>query len=152
MTALAAVLGGLDLLCMGGLLDALMAFDFAKAVIDHEIALMVKRALRGIAFSEDDLAVEVVAQVGPGGTFLDTSHTRKRMRSETLLPEIADRRPRQAWEAAGAPDAQARAMHRVREILGRDNPAVFGSEVDAHIRAAFEGLVAGKATRLEAGA
>jgi trimethylamine--corrinoid protein Co-methyltransferase len=143
MTALAAVLGGLDLLSMGGVLDALMAFDFAKAVIDHEIALMLKRARRGIAFGPEELAVEVVSQVGPGGTFLDTAHTRRRMRSEAVMPQIADRQPRQRWEATGSLDAPARAMRRVREILSRDNPAVFSPEVDARIRATFEGLVAG---------
>jgi trimethylamine--corrinoid protein Co-methyltransferase len=148
MGALAAVLGGVDLLSMGGVFDALMAFDFAKAVIDHEIALMLKRALRGITFSRDDLALEVIAQVGPGGTFLDTAHTQKRMRTEALLPQIADRQPRQGWKAAGALDAQARAMRRVHEILSQDNPAVFSPEVDARIRAAFEGLVAGDAVRL----
>ena len=39
-------------------------------------------------------------------------------------------------------------MKRVRDILTRDNPAVFSPEVDARIRAEFEGLVSGEA-RLE---
>jgi hypothetical protein len=34
-------------------------------------------------------------------------------------------------------------MRRVKEILTRDNPAVFAPEVDARVRAAFVGLVAG---------
>lgn len=47
MPALAAVLAGMDLLSTGGLLDALMAFDFAKAVIDGEIGLMLKQVAHG---------------------------------------------------------------------------------------------------------
>ncbi|MCP4517421.1 MAG: trimethylamine methyltransferase, partial [Delftia sp.] len=69
-SAVAAALGGLDLLNMGGLLDALMAFDFAKVVIDEEIALMVQRVKRGLDFSEENLALEVIADVGPGGMFM----------------------------------------------------------------------------------
>ena len=145
MSALAAALGGVDLLSTGGLLDALMAFDFAKAVIDNEIALMLKRVIRGIEFSEENLALDVIAEVGPGGTFIDTLHTLKRMRTTALLPEIADRNPRQRWEEEGGLDSHARAMQRVREILTRDNPAVFSPDVDARIRAEFEGLVAGDA-------
>jgi len=145
MSTLAALLAGMDLLDMGGLLDALMAFDFAKAVIDNEIALMLKRVRRGIEFSEENLALDVIAEVGPGGTFIDTLHTLKRMRTTVLLPEIADRNPCQQWEEAGALDSQARAMRRVREILTHDNSAVFSPDVDTRIRAEFEGLVAGDA-------
>ena len=148
MSTLAGVLAGLDLLDMGGLLDALMAFDFAKAVIDGEIALMLKRVKRGLEFSEENLALDVIAEVGPGGTFIDTRHTLKRMRTTALLPEIADRSPRQQWEEKGSLDAHARAMLRVREILRRDNPAFFSPDVDARIRAEFADLVAGDAARV----
>jgi trimethylamine--corrinoid protein Co-methyltransferase len=145
MSTLASVLAGADMLNMGGLLDALLAFDFAKAVIDNEIALMLKRVKRGLEFSQENLALDVIAGVGPGGTFIDTRHTLKRMRTTALLPEIADRDTRDQWEEKGALDSQARAMQRVREILTRDNPAVFAPDVDARIRAEFEGLVAGDA-------
>jgi trimethylamine--corrinoid protein Co-methyltransferase len=145
MSTLAGVLAGADMLNMGGLLDALMAFDFAKAVIDNEIALMLKRVKRGMEFSEENLALDVIAKVGPGGTFIDTMHTLKRMRTTGLLPEVADRDARDQWREKGAPDSQGRAMQRVREILTRDNPAAFSPDVDARIRAEFEELVAGDA-------
>jgi trimethylamine--corrinoid protein Co-methyltransferase len=137
----------MDLLSTGGLLDALMTFDFAKAVIDGEIGLMLKQVAHGLAFDEENLALDVIAEVGPGGTFIDHVHTLKHMRTTALLPEIADRDPRQRWEEAGRPDSHARAMRRVRDILARDNPAVFSPEVDARIRAEFADLVAGDATR-----
>jgi len=145
MSTVAAVLGGADLLAMGGVLDALMVFDFAKLAIDHEIALMLKRLARGVPFGEEELALEAIAEAGPGGAFIDSLHTLKRIRTAALLPEIADRRPRDQWQARGALDAQARAMQRVRDILRRDNPAAFSPDVDARIRAEFEGLVAGDA-------
>jgi trimethylamine--corrinoid protein Co-methyltransferase len=145
MSTLAATLAGMDLLNVGGLLDALMTFDFAKAVIDNEIGLMLKRLKRGFEFSRENLALEVIAEVGPGGIFIDKQHTLEHMRTTALLPEIADRDTRGQWQAKGALDAHARAMRRVREILTRDNPAVFSPDVDARIRAEFEGLVAGDA-------
>jgi trimethylamine--corrinoid protein Co-methyltransferase len=149
MSTVAAMLAGLDVLTMGGVLDALMAFDFAKAVIDNEIALMLKRIRRGLEFNEENLALDVIAEVGPGGMFMDHRHTLKRMRTAALLPEIADRIPRQQWEAAGARDAHARGLERAREILRRDNPAVLAPEVEAQIRAAFKDLVAGDAARYD---
>ena len=147
MSAMAAVFAGVDLLSIGGLLDATMTFDFAKLVIDSEIALMLKRVRRGLQFSEENLALDVIAEVGPGGMFTDTRHTLKRMRTTALLPDIADRSPRQQWEMAGALDAQGRALQRVREILCHGSPAVFSVEVDAQIRAKFEDMVAGDVTK-----
>jgi trimethylamine--corrinoid protein Co-methyltransferase len=162
MSALAALLAGVDFLSIGGVLDGLMTFDFAKAVIDNEIALMLKRVNRGFKapvgeqtapsaeaavepLDEEQLALDVIAEVGSGGMFMDHLHTLEHMRTSALLPEIADRDSREVWQVGGALDAHGRAMERVREILARDNPAVFAPEVDARVRAEFVGLVAGDA-------
>jgi trimethylamine--corrinoid protein Co-methyltransferase len=143
MSVVAGYLGGVDIFNMGGLLDALMAFDFAKAVIDDEIARMLKQIRRGFEFSEENFALDLIAEVGPGGMFAGTEHTLERMRTTMLLSEVADRDPRQQWQERGGLDAQARAMQRVKEILTRDNPAAFPADLDARIRKEFPGIVAG---------
>lgn len=162
ISAVAALLAEVHLLSIGGVLDGLMTFDYAKTVIDNEIALMLKRLKRGFEASADEpagppggasaepvseehLALDVIAEVGPGGMFMDHLHTLKHMRTSALLPEIADRDSREDWRAAGSPSAHAHAMDRVREILAGDNPEIFAPEVNARIRAEFEGLVAGNA-------
>jgi trimethylamine--corrinoid protein Co-methyltransferase len=146
MSCLAGVLGGVHMHNMLGLLDALMSFDFAKAVIDNEIALMLKKVYRGLEFSDENMALELIANVGPGGMFMDQAHTLERMKTTALLPEIADREARQQWRERGALDSQAHAMLKVRQILCRDNPAAFSPDVDARVREAFQGLVAGDST------
>jgi len=74
MSSVAGVLAGVDMLNMGGLLDALKVFDFAKAVIDDEIAQMLKRLMRGITFTDEDLALQVISQIKPGGSFMMSPH------------------------------------------------------------------------------
>src|SRR5512138_2564678 len=91
MSVVAGLLGGADIFNMAGLLDALKAFDFAKAVIDDEIALMLKRIMRGMEFSEENLALEEIAKEGPGGSFMVNPQTVKKMKTAALLPYIADR-------------------------------------------------------------
>lgn len=147
MSSMAALLAGADLLRIGGLLGALMVFDYAKAVIDNEIALMLKQTARGLQYSEENLALEVIKETGPGGMFMGKPHTIERMRSTALLPEIASRLTWEQWEAKGAPDSQKQAMKRVHEILSHDNPAVFSAELDGRIQAEFEALVPGDAKR-----
>jgi trimethylamine--corrinoid protein Co-methyltransferase len=143
MSPVAGMLAGLDMINMAGLIDALMTFDFGMLVVDNEIAEMIKRMQRGLEYSEDNIALEIVVEAGPAGMFLDKVHTLERMKSCAVLPAVADRNPRRTWEENGSLDAQGRAMLRVREILTGDNPAVFSEDIDVQIRATFEGLVAG---------
>jgi trimethylamine---corrinoid protein Co-methyltransferase len=144
MSTAAGVLAGTDMLNMGGLLDALKVFDFAKAVIDDEIAQMLKRLKRGITFNEEELALPVIAQIKPGGSFMMSPHTAKRMKSEALLPRLADREARETWEKKGSLDTHARAMQRVNEILAHGGASLISAEADARLRAQFKDLVPGK--------
>jgi trimethylamine--corrinoid protein Co-methyltransferase len=143
MSAVAGLLAGADLFNMGGLLDALKVFDFAKAVIDDEIALMLKRIKRGMEFSDEDLALDVIASIGPGGSFMIHPHTVKRMKTTALLTTLADRNARAQWETRGSQDTHRRALNRAREILARAQPAAFPAEVESRIRAEFKDLVPG---------
>jgi trimethylamine--corrinoid protein Co-methyltransferase len=143
MSTTASVLAGIDMLNMGGLLEALKVFDFAKAVIDDEIGQMLKRIKRGMEFNEENMALDVIAKVGPGGSFLVEPHTIKRMKTVALLTKLSDRDSRTEWQKKGALDTQARAMNRVRDILSKGDPAGFSPDVDARIRAQFKELVPG---------
>lgn len=146
MSVTAGFLGGVDIFNMGGLLDALMAFDFAKAVIDNDIAMMLKRIRLGFEFSEENFALDLIKEIGPAGMFADSEHTLERMRSTMYLTDLADRNPRQPWQENGAKDTQTRAMARVKDILTKDNPAVFSPELDAQIKSQFVGMVSGDST------
>jgi trimethylamine--corrinoid protein Co-methyltransferase len=141
MSAIAGLLGGVHMFNMAGLLDALMSFDFAKAVIDDEIAQMLKKAAAGLEFSQDNLALDVIAEVGPAGMYADNLHTVQRMKTTAVLPEIADRDPRALWLERGGLDSQGRAMRRVHDILTRPNSAGFTPELDDQIRQTFQGLM-----------
>ncbi len=145
MGTTAAMLGGADMLNMGGLLSSLLTFDFAKAVIDNEIGLMLKRVQRGMKASAEDLCLDLMVKVGRGGSYLEETDTLKRARTTALLPNIAMRDMRGTWEKNGKTDAHARALAEAARILTRENPAVFSAETDAIIRARFKGLVAGDA-------
>jgi len=145
MNTTAALLAGADLFNMGGLLGSLMAFDFAKAVIDSEIAMNLKQLKKGVVFSEDDLCLDLIHKVGPGGSYMDVPHTLKNMRKTGFLTKIANRDMRNRWVDEGKPDIHARAMKEADRILSKPNPARFSEDLDAKIKAHFPGIVAGDA-------
>ena len=141
LSTMAGLLAGMDMMNMGGLVEALKTFDFAKAVIDDEIAQMLKRAKRGLEFSEENLAVDVIKKIGPGGSFIVEPHTMKRMKTAGLLTKLSDRDTRSQWTKKGARDIHARAMARVREILAKPSSTLFSAEVEERIRSHFTDLV-----------
>jgi trimethylamine--corrinoid protein Co-methyltransferase len=145
MNITAAMLGRTHMFNTGGLLSSLMAFDFAKAVIDGEMGMMLKRLKRGLEFSEENLALDVIAEAGHGGTYMELDHTFDHMRDTAVIPRIATREMRGQWEETGRPDAGTRALQEAAKILNRDNPAVFSTEVDKKIRERFSDLVPGDA-------
>ncbi|MFT3893958.1 MAG: trimethylamine methyltransferase family protein [Anaerolineales bacterium] len=149
MSGMGGILSGMDMFNIGGLIDALKTFDFAKAVIDDEVAQMLKRVKRGISFSDDDLAINLIKEIGPGGSFIKPKHTSARMKTEIVLTKIADRDARIAWEKKGSLDTQAHAMKRVKEIMANNTAPLISPEVDAKLRAAFPGLVAGELLPIE---
>lgn len=143
MSNVAALLAGADMFNMGGLLDALMCFDFAKAVIDDEIAMMMKRIQRGFEFGPEMMALDLIKEAGPAGMFLDKPQTYELMKSTMFLADMADRNPRNRWEKQGALDTQARAMRKVREILTADHASLITPDAEARVRRVFADLPSG---------
>jgi trimethylamine--corrinoid protein Co-methyltransferase len=141
MSPLLGALAGVDFIVMGALQDALMSFDFGQAVIDNEIALMIKRVRAGFGFSEESASLAEIKATGPAGMFAANPQTLERMHDATFMPEVADRKLREQWEQEGASTV---AMNKALEILSTPNSAALDPAVDARIRAAFEGLVAGE--------
>ncbi len=137
MSPMAAMLGGLNMVMLAGLIDALMVFSYPQLVIDSEIGEMIKRVYRGISLDNDELALDVIKTIGPGGLYIDSQHTLRHMRTATYFPDIASRQSWQKWWDTGKYDTQARALKRVWNILAGDNPDAFSPDVDAKIRATF---------------
>src|SRR5258706_471602 len=149
MSAMGGTVGGMDMFNIGGLIDALKTFDFAKAVIDDEVAQMMKRVKRGISFTDEDLAVDLIKQIGPGGSYIVAKHTISRMKTEAVMTKIADRDARTIWEKKGSTDIQARAMKKVRDIMVNNTAPLISPEVDAKLHTAVPGLVAGELLPIE---
>lgn len=145
LAATGGMLAGMDMLQIGGLIEALMTFDYGQLAIDNEIALMLKRIAKGIEYDEDEVsaALSETKDVGPGGVFMEAPLTMKNLRSLQFIPSVADRQPRSGWEAEGSLTAAEKALNLVKDILSQDNPNVIPDDVDQKIRAEFPLLMPG---------
>lgn len=134
-----AVMGGVNMLMHGaGWMEGGLHASFEKMVLDAELLHMVSAFLDGVAVSEDTLAVDAVAAVGPGGHFFGTPHTQARYRTAFHRPMISDWRNFETWTEAGRPEAPARAIHLYKEFLAAYEPPA----LDDAIRAELDDYVA----------
>jgi trimethylamine--corrinoid protein Co-methyltransferase len=124
-----------------GLLEFCLTASYEKYVMDNEILGEVMRVLKGVEVTEETLAVEVTAEVGPGGNFLQEDHTFEHMRQEHFVPKIADRQPRENWEQAGKKDTFTRCHEIVLEVLETHKPKAVDEEMVKAIRAKFPNFV-----------
>ena len=103
MSPTLAAAAGIDFIVVGGLLDALMTFDFGQLVIDNEVSLMMKRFCQQLSFGDLDGVFEEIRATGPAGMYVGNAQTLKLMKSCALLPGIADRERREVWKMSGKP-------------------------------------------------
>ena len=88
-----------------------------EVVICDEMALMVKRLLKGFTVDEDSLALDVIRQVGPGGSFLMESHTLNHFKDELFFPNLFKRQSIDQWIGRGAKPMSQVAHEKVLSIL-----------------------------------
>jgi trimethylamine--corrinoid protein Co-methyltransferase len=67
-----------------GLVGGSMILYPEQLILEHEVCLRAYEQQHGFEFDEADLALDVIAAVGPGSHFLRQRHTRKRIRDFRL--------------------------------------------------------------------
>jgi trimethylamine--corrinoid protein Co-methyltransferase len=90
-----------------------------KFIMDCEVVQMIQRYMDPMltATGPDDIALDAIKDVGPGGHFFGTQHTQDRFEQAFYQPFVSDWRNHEAWEAAAAIGTAERAHHLYKDIL-----------------------------------
>jgi trimethylamine--corrinoid protein Co-methyltransferase len=119
-----------------GWLEGGLTASFEKLVIDAEMLQMMAEYLRPIDVNDDELAVDAIAEVGPGGHHFGTSHTLERYETAFYMPLLANRQNFESWQEAGSLDIAARANTVWKQLLNEyEQPpldAAIGEELVAY--------------------
>ena len=67
--------------------------------------------------TSETLAREVIDNVGPGGHFLQETHTLKHFKDELWVPGLMTRDPREIWQQSGSKDLATVIQEKLQEIL-----------------------------------
>ena len=99
-----AVMGGVNLLMHGaGWMEGGLHASFEKMVIDADCLDMIATFLTPLAVDDEELALDAMREVGPGGHFFGCAHTQARYRTAFFAPMISDWRNHETWREAGSP-------------------------------------------------
>jgi trimethylamine--corrinoid protein Co-methyltransferase len=135
-----AVLTMSDMLLGAGLLHGSRIFSYEELLMDAEIWSILESMFKGITVDAENLALDVIKEVGPGGAYLGQRHTRQHMR-ERWLPTLIDRRPYDIWEKE-RDGARQWALQRAQQILKDYQPQALDMDVDKEFSRIIVGVEA----------
>ena len=90
-----------------------------------------------VAATPEEIGIDAVAEVGPGGHFFAAAHTMQRYRDAFYAPLVSDWRNYGAWVEAGSKTATERATTVWRDTLAGFQPPA----LDAAVQEALEAFV-----------
>lgn len=100
-----------------GWLEGGLCCSFEKVILDVDLLQMVAEFLTPLDFSEDELGLRAINDVGPGGHFFGTAHTQERFKDAFYSPVLSDWRNFESWDEAGRPDAMQKANRTWKDRL-----------------------------------
>ena len=129
-----------------GWLHGGLTASLEKLIIDAEVLQMVAASLEPFAVDAETLALDAIAEVGPGGHFFGSPHTMARYEDAFYAPLLSDWNNYETWLEAGAETADVRANRIWKRLLADyEQPPI-----DPAIDAALGDYVARRKRELEA--
>ncbi|MDR3551969.1 MAG: trimethylamine methyltransferase family protein, partial [Clostridia bacterium] len=122
LSTVAGIVGANDLIVNLGMFGTGMSISMKQLVMDNEICRTVRRFLRGIEVSKETIAADVIAQVGPRGTFLMEDHTLEYLyNGEHIDLPVSNGANYETWKSKGMPGITQRADDIAADILKKGN-------------------------------
>ena len=134
-----AIMGGANMVYHGaGWMEGGLHASPEKMVIDADLLQMVATFLQPLIVDDATMAVEAIAEVGPGGHFFGTQHTQDRYRDAFYRPMISDWRNYESWAEAGGKTATERANAIWKGLLAEYEPPPIDPGIDEALLAFIE--------------
>jgi trimethylamine--corrinoid protein Co-methyltransferase len=128
-----------------GWLEGGLTVSYEKMIIDMESLAMFQHFFQEVEISDETLALDMIADIGPGGHHLGTPHTQARYQTEFYAPILADRQNYESWQQSDVGDTAVRA-HKIWQQLLKDYEA---PPLDEAIHEALQAFVTRRQQELE---
>jgi trimethylamine---corrinoid protein Co-methyltransferase len=135
-----SVFAGADIIAhVSGVLDGIMTISYEKMIIDEElIRRAIYLATRQVEVSDAALSVDVIKDVGPGGTFLTHQSVFENCRGYLFSPTASDWSNYAEWKNAGSQDILVRANKMFKDRLAAAPESMLDSAVQSELKTYME--------------
>jgi trimethylamine--corrinoid protein Co-methyltransferase len=116
-----------------GYLESGLTFSFAQLLLGHEVVSWIKAFAKGYEVSDETLALDVIAELGPEGDFLNTPHTLKHYR-ERWYPNLFERATYEGWLGKGGKSLAERAKEKIDSILAEPQSEPLPAKIKERLR------------------
>jgi trimethylamine--corrinoid protein Co-methyltransferase len=123
-------LAGMTLTQTMGTLASGLYGSLEMLVICDEMAHMMKRVLRGITVSDENIGLDAIREVGHRGNFLAHDHTLKHFKQDMFFPVLFRRQTIDQWLERGAKSILEVAHERVLLTLNQPAPVLLTSQAE----------------------
>jgi trimethylamine---corrinoid protein Co-methyltransferase len=118
-----AIMGGVNMLMHGaGWMEGGLHASFEKMVLDADLLGMISSFLQPPTVNDDEIGMDAMLDVGPGGHYFGTAHTQARYRTAFHKPILSDWRNWETWVEAGSSTAYDKANRTYKELLAAYEP------------------------------
>lgn len=104
-----------------GTLEDLMTISFEKTIIDDEVISRVRYILNSLRTDEEAFSMDIIKEVGHGGSYLMHMSTMKNVRAG-YQPAISDWNNYDGWMKSKEPDIEQRAAQKAQKIIESAQP------------------------------
>lgn len=113
-----ALTGGANLvLHAAGWLEGGLSASYEKFILDIEQLQHMAELMQPVNFEPDDLGLDAIREVGPGGHFFGAAHTMARYETAFYAPLVSDWSNFGQWQESGARTATERASGIWKQVL-----------------------------------
>lgn len=137
MSLMTALLHGANIVHDVGFMDAGMQGSLQLIALCNDWLGFIRAATAGVMVDEETLALDVVDELGPTGTYLSHDHTLRHYK-EPYYSKLADKNPHAVWMKRGATSMEERAAKMVDEILASHQVNALSPEVQTAIKQIIE--------------
>ncbi len=118
ISLMTALLHGANIVHDVGFMDAGMQGSLQLIAMCNDWLGFIRAATAGVLVDDETLALDVVDELGPTGTYLSHDHTLRHYK-EPFYSKLADKNPYAVWMKRGGTSMEARAANQVDEILAK---------------------------------
>ena len=134
LSLMTALLHGANIVHDVGFMDAGLQGSLQLITICNEILGFLRAATAGIVVNDETLALDVIDELGPTGSYMGHDHTIRHFK-DAYYSRLIDKNPFSVWQKRGSTSMEQRASKMVDDILAKHEPPPLSEGIQKAIHA-----------------